>query len=271
MEGLDLFGKEHFWQPLARFGLTNPAFNLSADTIIYTWITLGVMILLALAARYALSRPNSLGYRLVLKMVTAVINMTRQAVAHFEPRHAAFIGTLFAFILMCNLIVLIPGCEEPTKDLSTTLAVALISFFYTQKEALGALGFNHWTQTFFKFPFAVRGTHPTLLGYPWLALKFVLNAIISVAYLPLELMSKFTSVISLAFRLFGNIFGGSVITLLWKQKALTSHFVVQIIGIITGINLIVTLFFGLFEGLVQAFVFATLSVTYLGIGMSGEH
>jgi F-type H+-transporting ATPase subunit a len=87
--------------------------------------------------------------------------------------------------------------------------------------------------------------------------------------LPLNIVGKFASIISMAFRLFGNIFGGSTIATIYFSILHGSTFL-QTLGLFTGVNLIVLLFFGLFEGAIQAFVFAMLTITYLSIAISSE-
>jgi F-type H+-transporting ATPase subunit a len=87
--------------------------------------------------------------------------------------------------------------------------------------------------------------------------------------LPLNIVGKFASIISMAFRLYGNIFGGSTIATIYFS-ILHGSTLFQTIGLLSGINLIVLLFFGLFEGAIQAFVFAMLTITYLSIAVSSE-
>jgi F-type H+-transporting ATPase subunit a len=71
----------------------------------------------------------------------------------------------------------------------------------------------------------------------------------------------------MSFRLFGNIFGGATISNIYFG-AIKGSFVLETLGLFSGINIIITLFFGLFEGFLQAFVFTMLSLTYLSIAMA---
>jgi F-type H+-transporting ATPase subunit a len=87
--------------------------------------------------------------------------------------------------------------------------------------------------------------------------------------LPLNVIGKLATVVSISFRLFGNIFGGSIISSIYFN-AIQGRFLLELIGLISGINLIMVLFFGIFEGFLQAFVFSMLSLTYLSIALQGE-
>lgn len=87
--------------------------------------------------------------------------------------------------------------------------------------------------------------------------------------LPLNLIGKFATIISMSFRLFGNIFGGATIASIYFRLIYGSP-AWEAIGSFSGINLIIMLFFGLFEGLIQAFVFAMLSLTYLATAIAHD-
>ncbi len=240
-KGLNLF-EHHLWKPLAALGLTNPAFELNSDTLINTWIALGIIALVAITGRMSLRNPYSIQGYLAESFIRSFMNMIYQSLDRFVYRYFAFITALFTFILTCNLLVLIPGLEEPTKDLNTTLALGIISFLYAQKEGIKAHGLREYVKEYFK-PF------------------FVL--------FPLEVLGRLATVISLSFRLFGNIFGGAIINSLWQQ-AVSGSILWHLIGTFLGINLTIMLFFGIFEGFIQAFVFSILSLTYLTLAVQKE-
>ena len=264
MKGIDLF-HTHEWHPLAHIGVTNPFFALNAETILYTWVALGIIVILTFFARWAISYPESLSGHLVLLYIKSFMDMIHQSLNHFVYKYFAFITSLFTFILVCNCLILIPGFEEPTKNLNTTLALGLISFFYVQKEAIKAHGLSGYIQEYMKMPFTLfKYSTWTITSIAYVIFASISNTIIGILTFPLEALSKLATVISISFRLFGNIFGGSIISTMFKQ-AVSGSFILQLLGI--GINLIIALFFGLFEGFIQAFVFAILSLTYLSMGI----
>ena len=146
------------------------------------------------------------------------------------------------FIVLSNSLSIIPGAEEPTKDINTTLALGLISFLYVQLYAIASNGLWSYIKEFFS-PFFLM--------------------------LPLNVIGKLATIVSMSFRLFGNIFGGSTISAIYFNLIYGAP-LYEAIGAFSGINLIIILFFGLFEGVIQAFVFAMLSLTYLAAALGGE-
>jgi F-type H+-transporting ATPase subunit a len=128
--------------------------------------------------------------------------------------------------------------EEPTKDISTTLALGIISFIYVQTYTIKTQGFREYIKEFL--------------------VPFFLMA-------PLHIIGKLATIVSISFRLFGNIFGGSIISKLYLNLLQKSIFL-ELAGIVTGLNLLVISFFGIFEAFLQAFVFTMLTLTYLALG-----
>ena len=87
--------------------------------------------------------------------------------------------------------------------------------------------------------------------------------------LPLNIIGKLSAIVSISFRLFGNIFGGAIITKLYFSM-ISGSILLESIGLLSGINFLIIAFFTLFEGLLQAFVFAMLTLTYLSVGCQKE-
>lgn len=230
-------------EPFARFGLTHPFFKINISTVVDTWIIIGLLIPIVLVARWFLQRKGSVLYYLTTTMINSLLNLCRQSLGAVEFKHLAFITALFGFIFSCNLFALIPGIEEPTNDLNTTLALGICAFTYIQVYAIKAVG--------------VWGYAKEYVG-PFFGLT-----------LPLNIIGKLATVVSLSFRLFGNIFGGYVITSIYLGT-IQGNVLTETIGMLSGVDLLLKVFFGLFEGFLQAFVFSMLTLTYLGIALSGE-
>lgn len=261
----------HEWYPGAAWGYTAPYYAVHLDTIFFTWCALSALALIAYGARRALKHPQSLMGFVAHQSVAAVYHSIRQTMPACRYHQVSFIAALFMFIFLCNTIIFFPFLEEPTKDLNTTLAFGILSFFFVQSQIALTIGFNAYIHEYIKTPLALFPAHEKKqVTYALLPLRFLVNGVASLAILPLELMSKLASIVSLSFRLFGNIFGGSIIMGIWKY-ALSGSISLQLIGIFSGMNIILLLFFGLFEGLIQAFVFAMLTVTYLSLGVQGHN
>jgi F-type H+-transporting ATPase subunit a len=241
MKGLDLLESEQ-WSLAPLFGFEHPFLTLNQPTIVNTWLALLLMFIVALPVSWFLKRKDSILRQLILTFVQSFIDMTTQALGTFSFMHFSFIATLFCFIFICNTLSIIPGLEEPTTDLNTTLSLGIIGFLYIQVMSINTSGFWQYIKSYFS-PFFIM--------------------------FPLNIISKVASIISISFRLFGNIFGGSIITHLYFN-AIQSSIIGQILGLLLGINLIIVFFFGLFEGFLQAFVFTTLTLTYLAMSLQGE-
>lgn len=241
MQNFDIFHK-NFWRPLEKLGLTHSFWNVTSDIIIFTWVVLATIFIFALIGRYYINQPESIPGFLVLSFIRSFNNLVTQTIGFFSFNHFAFLTSLFIFILACNIISLIPWIEEPTTEVSTTLALGLVSFLYVQIAGIKAKGIKEYIKEFFS-PF------------------FLL--------FPLNIIGELAKIISISFRLFGNIFGGSIISKLWLSS-ISGSLLTEIAGILTGVNLIIVFFFVLFEGFIQAFVFSMLTLTYLSIAVSHE-
>lgn len=215
---------------------------IKKDTVVHTWIILGLLFALILIIRLMLKRTDSIVYFLTLSYVQFFKNLCNQSIGSFFFGHVSFIISLFTFILLCNTIAIIPSMEEPTTDINTTLALGLVAFIYTQITAISRHGLKAYIKEYFS-PFFIM--------------------------FPLHVIGKIASIISLSFRLFGNILGGALISTIYLN-AIKGSLLLECLGLISGFNLAILLFFGLFEGCLQAFVFTMLSLTYLSIAIRGE-
>lgn len=224
------------------FNSSHPFFHLNKETVINTWITLLFITVVLLIGRYLLSKKESIGRFIVISLVQFFVDLINQTLTTFSFGHFTFITTTFCFILACNFVSALPWMEEPTKDLNTTLSLGMIAFLYTQWAAINAAGLKNYIKGYFS-PFFIM--------------------------LPLNVIGKLATIVSISFRLFGNIFGGSIISSLYFT-VIKGHFFLELLGLLSGINLVIVIFFGIFEGFLQAFVFSMLSLTYLSIALQGE-
>ncbi len=241
MKGIDLVGVDQ-WLIGSLFSSNHPFFSINKATVIYTWIVLALLLIFLLIGRYYLSKKEGMGRFITLSFVQFFIDFVNQSLPAFSFNHFSFIASIFCFILMCNLLALVPFMGEPTSDLNTTLALGVITFLYTQGATIKQFGLWEYIKSYFS-PFFLM--------------------------LPLNLIGKFATIISISFRLFGNIFGGSIINMIYFS-AIKGNILLEILGLLSGINLVVFVFFNIFEGFLQAFVFAMLSLTYLSLALQGE-
>ncbi|MDD5255323.1 MAG: F0F1 ATP synthase subunit A [Candidatus Omnitrophica bacterium] len=158
-------------------------------------------------------------------------------------RFTPFIGTLFLYILVMNLMGLVPLLKSPTADLSTTLALSLCVFFYLQYTAFRELGF--------------LGYFDHMMGKPRGAMRLTL--ILPVFLLFLHLISEVVRPITLSLRLRSNIWGDDLLL------SILSRFGMQ------GLPLFVfSLLLALIAAVVQSLVFCLLTTVYFALVMHGQ-
>lgn len=241
MEAIEVAHSQE-WSLAWLFNSTSSLLLINAKTVIDTWIILGIITLTCIVATIFIRRSTGLTQHAIIMFIDALNQLCVQTIGFFSLKHLSFITTLFIFILISNIAPLFPGLEEPTADLNTTLALGLIAFIYIQYESIKAQGIGAYIGSYFK-PF------------------FLL--------LPLNIIGKLATVMSMSFRLFGNIFGGALISQIYFG-AINKYWFIHLICFALGINLLITGFFTVFEGALQAFVFTMLTLTHLGLALQGE-
>lgn len=238
---LKILHPKETWSLFKPLGLTHPFFNVTAETIIATGVVLGSIVLLTLFIRHFLHKKESVVRFCVLEAARALMTLCTQTLETFSYIHFSFVTSIFIFVFMCNAMSVIPYVEEPTVDLNTALALGIISFLYREYYAIKAIGIVQYLKNFLKPIFIM---------------------------LPLNIVGKLSSILSISFRLFGNILGGSVISNIFNNIA--SSTLIGAIANFSGMSLLIAGFFGIFEGLVQAFIFAILTLTYIGIATNKD-
>ena len=173
--------------------------------------------------------------------VMGVDNLFKEVTAGKIKKPAPYIFTLFSFLIIANLMGLL-GLEPPTSSFSVTLVLGLISWI-----GIYVVGIIYQKLRFFK--------------------KF-LN--------PTELIGQFSPLISISFRIFGNMIAGSTIMYLVYHVTGWIWGYIPVIGEMNLLGPIVSPFlhgyFDIFDGLIQAFVFTLLTMIYWALeAESPEH
>lgn len=229
------------WKPFAKFGLTHDFFHIDTGAVVETWIVLAILVLLCLAYHLCKKKKNRF-IKALHKYIQIFVSMVQDALGKYDRNITIFITYLFTFIVLCNCLSLIPLIDEPTSNINTTLALGTIAVLFVQMTAAKTNGLKNYIKSFFE-PFFF--------------------------FLPLNILGNLSTIISLSFRLFGNILGGSIITYLWKYF-LGGVIIREAIGLISGVNLLATAYFVIFDGLIQAFVFTMLTITYIALEVQDE-
>lgn len=216
-------------QPFASHGLQLGNL-LITDTVLTTW---GIMLLLWLTAwlttRHLITTPGAMQ-----TTTEAIVTLIENAIKEVLPQHSKevlpFIATLWLFLIIANLIGLIPGLHSPTRDLSATAALAMLVFFSV-----------HW--------FGIRSQG--LKNY----LRHYLQP--SPILLPFHLISEVTRTLALAMRLFGNM----------MSLEMAAVLVLLVAGFLAPIPI---LMLHIIEALVQAYIFGMLALIYVAGGIQSQ-
>ncbi|GKT07795.1 F0F1 ATP synthase subunit A [Desulforhabdus sp. TSK] len=194
-------------------------------TLVFTWL---IMALLVIGSRLITRRLVTHGkmsrMQNLLEIIVTFIRKQISDVGNQEPdRFLPFIGTLFLFIAVSNLLSIIPGYLPPTGSLSTTTALALCVF-----KAVPLYGIS------------TQGAVAYFKNY----------AKPSIFMLPLNVMGELSRTLALAVRLFGNVMSGTMIGgILLSVTPLIFPVVMQAFGLLTG--------------LIQAYIFAILATVFI--------
>ncbi|MFO0809368.1 MAG: F0F1 ATP synthase subunit A [Gemmataceae bacterium] len=182
---------------------------------------------------------------------------------HEADKYVPFLWTVFLFVLICNLLGMLPWLGSPTADLSVTVALAVCSFcaiFFVPM-------FVHGPTKFFKsfLPHADMHGPILIVGFPILLLVAVI-----------EIFGIFIKAFVLAVRLFANMFAGhTVLAVLLMFIEMSSHadsvFVFGGVTIVSVLGVVALSLLELFVAFLQAFVFTFLTALFLGSTLHPEH
>ena len=210
-------------------------------------VTVGLIVFAAIFNKKIQKHPGKLQV-VVEKLVTMLYNLVEETMGKHNSHFAPYIGTLFVSSIFGTLIGMTQIFRSATADLSVTAAWALVTTGMVWYYNIKNFGFKAWLKGF---------TEPI------------------VVMTPMNIVSEIATPVSMAFRHFGNVAGGSVLTALiysalalltnllfgWLPDAVLAYFppLFQI-----GIPAFLSIYFDLFSGFVQALVFSLLTMVYVG-------
>ena len=198
-------------------------------------VVIVMMILFAvLKPRLSVDRPGKLQHTFEV-LYGFLHDQAEEQVGHGGHRYLAFFGTIFFFILFCNLIGVVPGFESPTKIPSVPAGCAMAAFFYYNIMGIQANGLWTYLKHF-------AGPMPAL----------------AILMIPIELVSHLARPLSLTIRLFANMYAGEQVTLVFIKLTLL---------------FIPVAFMGLhiFVSFLQAYIFMLLTMMYVAGAVAHDH
>lgn len=205
-------------------------FNLvfNTYTILMTWIVMGALIIFGfLATRKIDFLPNP--FQVVGEIfVSTFYDLTKDALdEEMAKKYFPVICALFMFLLLSNWLGTFPKLEEPTKDLNTPLGLGLLGFLIAHHAGIKFKGFKQYAKEYMEPMFFMA---------------------------PLNVIGELAKVVSISFRLYGNMVGGAIIILV------VSHLIYSLV-----LPPFLMCFFNFFIGTIQAFVFTMLTLVYISI------
>lgn len=209
--------------PIGDYKMT---FNL--EVIVMTWIVIAVLITFGfLTVRKKSIVPHS--FQVLGELfVSGLYQLTEDALdEEMAKKYGPLTCALFMFLIISNSLGILPLLEEPTKDLNTPLGLGIMGFIIAHSAGIKSKGLKEY-------------------------LKEYCAPIFFMA--PLNIIGELAKVVSISFRLFGNIMGGAIIILV------VSYLTYSIL-----LPPLLNAFFGLFVGTIQAFVFTMLTIVYISV------
>ncbi|MGO9147186.1 MAG: F0F1 ATP synthase subunit A [Desulfomonilia bacterium] len=194
-------------------------------TMIFTWLIMALLLFFSWLATHRLSTDIHITrWQNLLEVIVSTIRDQIKEISQDNPDHyLAFIGTLFLFILLSNLLAVIPGYVAPTSSLTTTAALAICVFIAVPLYGITKRGLLAYLKEYFQ---------PTFIFFPF------------------HVMGEFTRTLALSIRLFGNIMShDKVIGILLAVTPLFFPIVMNALGLLIG--------------MVQAYIFAILAMVYI--------
>ena len=193
------------------------------------------LVILFVLARLGLSveKPGALQH--TFESVQGFIEgQSHDIIGHHNQRFTPFLVVLFLFVLICNLIGLVPGFESPTAVAVVPLGCAVCAFVYYQIQGFRQHGIAYLKQ---------------FMGPMWW---------LAIIMIPIEIISHLARMLSLTIRLFANMYAGDMVTLVFFSL------------IPLGVPIV---FLGLHIGvsLLQAYIFVLLTMVYLAGAVAEEH
>jgi F-type H+-transporting ATPase subunit a len=194
-------------------------------TMVYTWLVMAILVITSWLVTRNLSKEIRFSrWQNFLEVIVGGIRgeireMSKDGADHYLP----FIGTLFVFICLSNLLAVVPGYLAPTASLTTTSALAVSVFIAVPLFGITKQGFMEYLKEYFR---------PTFIFFPF------------------HVMGEFSRTLALAVRLFGNIMSHEkVIAILLAVTPLLFPVVMQVLGLLIG--------------LIQAYIFSILAMVYI--------
>ncbi len=207
----------------------------NAPHVVYMWVIMIFLAILTFTIRGALHMVPSGAHNLVEVVVSGLADFMDQTIGHGGRRFMPLVGTLAFFILISNLLGLIPGFASPTANLNTNLAMALTVFVVYNFVGIQKKGLIKYIKHF--------------AGPLWWLAPLMF---------PIEIISHIARPITLSVRLFGNVRGDEMVILV-------------LLFLVPLVLPVFMMAFTVFFSILQTLVFILLTMVYLAGALQDDH
>lgn len=197
-----------------------------SESVVVTWIIMAVVVLVSILLTRNLKVEHPSRGQLMLEQAVTWLQGIGEGIVGDEGKgYAPYLTSVLLYLGIANLIGIL-GFKPPTKDMNVTAALAIMSILLVEGAGIRKKGVVKWLKGF---------TEPVLL------------------VTPINILEIFIKPLSLCMRLFGNVIGAFVIMKLIET----------VLPVPVGIPVVFSLYFDLFDGLIQAYVFVFLTGLYI--------
>ncbi|RJQ30360.1 F0F1 ATP synthase subunit A [Candidatus Parcubacteria bacterium] len=233
-----------------------------SNTFLMGLFIIGLLLLFALSVRkFSVKKPS--GFQTFIEFLyEGILGLLDQISGSrkMSEKLLPLIGSLFVYIGLSNLIELIPGLSNitlngkqifrsPTTDFNTTFGLAFATVAIIQMASIQSWGFFGHVGKYLQFRRLIEGAKNGFADFFMAFIEFLIGMT--------DIISDVAKIISLSFRLFGNIYAGQVMAII-------------MLGALAYLLPAVWSSLGIFFGLVQAIVFGSLAATYFMIAVKPE-
>lgn len=194
------------------------------EPVLWTWIIMAAVAAVCFLLTRNLQKIPKGAQHFLEAAVEGIENLVAGDLGEEGRSYVPLILMVATYVMISNIIGVIPGAYSPTEDLTTTIALALLVYIIGTIGAIRKSGFKAWLKGFFE-PY-------------WIMF-------------PINIAGEISQVVSHAFRLYGNIFGGGILL----------GIVYMMLPYIAPVPLMA--WFGVLMGVIQAAVFTMLSIAYI--------
>lgn len=244
----------------------NPELPIPEHVVMaFVVLVIGTLLALILRSRLSVEKPGASQQIAELLLTNplgfGIKDLLEENVHHGALKLIPFVGSISVFVLLANLLSVIPVFAAPTANKTVPLACATLTFLYFNWQGIKHHGAGHYLLTF--------------AGSP----KGIGDWALAILLFPVEIVSTSARMLSLTVRLWANILASdllySIFLSLFSMATVAAWSKTPIFGVVIGLlpATIPIAFIGLhiFVAIIQAYIFTVLPSVYLGMATADEH